>query len=90
MTKQPGKTDMVMPSVNRNVAALLRNRRDHTWPNVADRGRIAVNAGAGGLTVHPRPDQRYMRPSDVHDLRQLMVSEFLNRAVHVEGFPEVT
>ncbi|WP_377191460.1 pyridoxine 5'-phosphate synthase [Ruegeria meonggei] len=43
---------MTMLSVNMNVAALLRNRRDHAWPDVVKLGRIALEAGAGGLTVY--------------------------------------
>ena len=63
-------------SVNLNVAALLRNRRDHPWPSVVGLGRIALAAGAAGLTVHPRPDERHTRASDVQDLRALIDSEF--------------
>ncbi len=71
-----------------NVAALLRNRRDHAWPDVMELGRIALDAGAGGLTVHPRPDERHTRPSDVHNLRKMMTEEFPDRELNVEGFPD--
>ncbi len=74
-------------SVNLNVAALLRNRRDHKWPNVVGLGRIALQAGAYGLTVHPRPDQRHTRPSDVRDIRAMLDREFPDRELNVEGFP---
>lgn len=74
-------------SVNLNVAALLRNRRDHIWPDVVGLGRIALEAGAVGLTVHPRPDQRHTRPSDVRNLRALLDTEFPDRELNVEGFP---
>ena len=75
-------------SVNLNVAALLRNRRDHPWPSVVGLGRIALAAGAAGLTVHPRPDERHTRASDVQDLRALIDSEFPDRELNVEGYPD--
>lgn len=75
-------------SVNLNVAALLRNRREHPWPSVVGLGRIALAAGAVGLTVHPRPDERHTRPGDVRDLRALIDDEFPGRELNVEGYPE--
>ncbi len=48
-------------SVNLNAIAMLRNRRDLPWPSVTGLGRAALAAGAAGLTVHPRPDQRHIR-----------------------------
>ncbi|MCL4151559.1 UNVERIFIED_CONTAM: hypothetical protein GTU68_012334 [Idotea baltica] len=50
-------------------------------------GRIALQAGAYGLTVHPRPDQRHTRFSDVDDLRRLISDEFPDREFNVEGYP---
>lgn len=75
-------------SVNLNAVALLRNRRDHPWPSVVGLGRIALQAGAHGLTVHPRPDERHTRASDVHDLRAMIDAEFPHRELNVEGYPE--
>ena len=75
-------------SVNLNVAALLRNRREHPWPDLLDLARIALNAGAAGVTVHPRPDERHTRPDDVRALRALLDAEFPNRALNVEGYPD--
>lgn len=40
------------------------------------------------MTVHPRPDERHTRPSDVRDLRQLITSEFPDRELNVEGYPD--
>lgn len=74
-------------SVNLNAIAQLRNRRDLPWPNVVGMGRIALEAGAAGLTVHPRPDQRHTRFTDVDDLRQLITAEFPDREFNVEGYP---
>lgn len=75
-------------SVNLNVAALLRNRRDHPWPDVCDLARIALKAGAAGVTVHPRPDERHTRAADVRALRVLLDSEFPGRELNVEGYPD--
>ena len=79
---------MTVLSVNLNVAALLRNRRDHPWPDVVDLGRIALREGAAGLTVHPRPDERHTRASDVRDLRELINREFEDAELNVEGYPD--
>ncbi len=75
-------------SVNLNVAALLRNRREHPWPDVVDLARIALAAGAAGVTVHPRPDERHTRPGDVRALRVLLDAEFPDRELNVEGYPD--
>lgn len=74
-------------SVNLNAIALLRNRRDLPWPSVVGLGRIALQAGAHGLTVHPRPDQRHTRFSDLPDLRALIDDEFPDREFNIEGYP---
>ncbi len=74
-------------SVNLNAIAQLRNRRNLPWPSVITMGRIALKSGAGGLTVHPRPDQRHTRFSDVKELRQLIHDEFPDREFNVEGYP---
>ncbi|MDX1732495.1 MAG: pyridoxine 5'-phosphate synthase, partial [Aurantimonas coralicida] len=74
-------------SVNLNAVAMLRNRRDLPWPSVVDFGRIALRAGAHGLTVHPRPDQRHIRFSDLPDLRALIDNEFPAAEFNIEGYP---
>lgn len=74
-------------SVNLNAVAMLRNRRDLPWPSVAGLGRIALQAGAQGLTVHPRPDQRHIRFSDLPDLRALIDDEFPDAEFNIEGYP---
>jgi len=75
-------------SVNLNAIAMLRNRRDLPWPSVTDLGRIALEAGASGLTVHPRPDQRHVRFSDLAPIRTLIDTEFSSTEFNIEGFPE--
>lgn len=74
-------------SVNLNAIAMLRNRRDLPWPSVIGFGRIALAAGAHGLTVHPRPDQRHIRFSDLAPIRNLIDDEFPNAEFNIEGYP---
>lgn len=74
-------------SVNLNAIAMLRNRRDLPWPSVTDLGRIALAAGAHGLTVHPRPDQRHIRFSDLPEIRALIDDEFPRAEFNIEGYP---
>lgn len=69
-------------SVNINKVATLRNARGENVPDVA---RVAVDCesfGADGITVHPRPDERHIRRSDVFTLRPLVKTEF-----NIEGYP---
>ncbi|GAB1257189.1 pyridoxine 5'-phosphate synthase [Aurantivibrio plasticivorans] len=73
-------------SVNLNKIALIRNSREGNYPSVVEFGRIALEAGADGLTVHPRPDQRHIRPTDVTALASL-VSEYPNCEFNIEGNP---
>ncbi|WP_164924388.1 pyridoxine 5'-phosphate synthase [Sinorhizobium fredii] len=74
-------------SVNLNAIAMLRNRRDLPWPSVTGVGRIALQAGASGLTVHPRPDQRHIRFSDLQPIRDLIDDEFPEAEFNMEGYP---
>lgn len=74
-------------SVNLNAIAQLRNRRDLPWPSVTGLGRIALEAGAYGLTVHPRPDQRHIRFSDLPQIRALIDDEFPAAEFNIEGYP---
>ncbi|MEP9396200.1 pyridoxine 5'-phosphate synthase [Mesorhizobium sp. KR2-14] len=74
-------------SVNLNAVAMLRNRRDLPWPSVTGLGRVALAAGAHGLTVHPRPDQRHTRFSDLPELRALIDDEFPQAEFNIEGYP---
>ncbi len=74
-------------SVNVNAIAMLRNRRDLPWPSVTRLGRVALATGAHGLTVHPRPDQRHVRLSDLHEIRALIDDEFPKAEFNIEGYP---
>lgn len=62
-------------SVNLNKVALLRNQRHVGYPCPADAGRTILAAGAHGLTVHPRPDERHIRRQDVYDLASMLQEE---------------
>ncbi|MDQ6433561.1 pyridoxine 5'-phosphate synthase [Mesorhizobium sp. LHD-90] len=75
-------------SVNLNAIAMLRNRRDLPWPSVTGLGRIALSAGAHGLTVHPRPDQRHVRFTDLPEIRALIDDEFPKAEFNIEGYPD--
>jgi pyridoxine 5-phosphate synthase len=82
------QTMPVKLSVNLNKVALLRNQRDVGYPSVLEAARMVVAAGAHGITVHPRPDERHVRQSDVHELAALIAAE-LGAAVeyNIEGYP---
>lgn len=77
---------MTALSVNVNKVALLRNARGGARPNVVASARTALEAGANGITVHPRPDERHIRAADVHALRAL-VAEFPAAEFNIEGNP---
>lgn len=77
---------MTRLSVNLNKIALLRNSRSLGIPSVTGAARIALEAGAHGITVHPRPDARHIRSADVHELAQLLKS-FPAAEFNIEGNP---
>lgn len=74
-------------SVNVNAVAVLRNRRDLPWPSVTGLASLAMEAGAKGVTVHPRPDERHIRKSDVFELAELIEDRFPNKELCLEGYP---
>lgn len=63
---------MTKLSVNLNKVALLRNSRPLGIPSVLRAAEIALDSGAQGITVHPRPDGRHIRPADVDELAALL------------------
>ena len=73
---------MTRLSVNINKVATLRNARGGNVPNVVKVALDCESFGADGITVHPRPDERHIRKSDVYDLRPLLRTEF-----NIEGYP---
>lgn len=75
-------------SVNLNKVALIRNSRDTTIPSVVEAAKTVIAAGAQGITVHPRPDMRHIRPSDVEDLAALLsADEYRDIEFNIEGNP---
>lgn len=73
-------------SVNINKVALLRNSRGRDYPSVTWFSERCLHHGAHGITLHPRPDQRHARYSDVATLRQL-VDRYPAAELNVEGNP---
>lgn len=73
---------MTKLSVNINKIATLRNARGGNMPDVAKAALDCESFGAEGITVHPRPDERHIRYSDVREIRPLLKTEF-----NIEGNP---
>ncbi len=73
-------------SVNLNRVALLRNSRPLDIPSVTRAATLVLEAGAQGITIHPRPDERHIRTADVHELAVLMQA-WPQREFNIEGNP---
>ena len=73
-------------SVNVNKVALVRNTRHLGIPSVTRAAVLCLQAGAQGITVHPRPDQRHIRTHDVHELAALLKA-WPDREYNIEGNP---
>lgn len=73
-------------SVNVNRVALLRNTRPLDIPKLVHMAELALQAGADGITVHPRPDQRHIRPADVGELHALL-QRWPRCEYNIEGNP---
>ena len=69
-------------SVNINKIALLRNSRGSDIPDLLQFAKDCERFGAEGITVHPRPDERHIRRSDVYALKEIVTTEF-----NIEGYP---
>src|SRR5438874_5927537 len=80
---------MTRLSVNLNKVALLRNQRDTGEPSVLRAAELCIGAGAEGITVHPRPDERHIRRRDVAELQEYLRA-FPRVEYNIEGnpFPE--
>jgi pyridoxine 5-phosphate synthase len=79
---------MARLSVNLNKIALLRNSRRTGVPDVLEFARLAHEAGAQGITVHPRPDERHIRGTDVPTLAELMRDWRPQCELNIEGYPD--
>ena len=77
---------MTRLSVNLNKVALLRNTRTIDMPSVTHAATIALDAGAHGITVHPRPDGRHIRRDDV-DALSALVRRYPGTEFNIEGNP---
>lgn len=73
---------MTKLSVNINKIATVRNARGGNMPDVVMAAVLCQKFGADGITVHPRPDQRHIRTSDVYEIKPLITTEF-----NIEGYP---
>lgn len=73
-------------SVNVNKVALLRNTRHLGIPDVVRAARMCLEAGANGITVHPRPDERHIRSADVFEIAAMM-KDWPDREFNIEGNP---
>ena len=69
-------------SININKIALIRNSRGANYPDLLTIARDCEAFGAEGITVHPRPDERHIRYSDIAPLKELVTTEF-----NIEGYP---
>jgi pyridoxine 5-phosphate synthase len=77
---------MTALSINLNKVALIRNSREGNYPDVVEHAKLCIENGADGITVHPRPDQRHIRPDDVRRLAAL-VKPIASIEFNVEGNP---
>ena len=73
-------------SVNVNKVALLRNTRHLGMPDVVRAARLCLQAGANGITVHSRPDERHIRSADVFEIAAMM-KDWPDREFNIEGNP---
>ena len=73
-------------SVNVNKVALLRNTRHLGIPDVVRAARLCLEAGANGITIHPRPDERHIKSSDVFEIAAMM-KDWPGREFNIEGNP---
>ena len=80
---------MTKLSVNINKIATLRNSRGGDTPNVVRAALDAERFGAQGITVHPRPDERHIRYSDVRDLKKVVSTELNIEGNPIESFVEL-
>jgi pyridoxine 5-phosphate synthase len=77
---------MTALSINLNKIALIRNSREGNYPSVVEHAKTCIDCGVDGITVHPRPDQRHIRPDDVRQLAALTRS-FDEVEFNIEGNP---
>lgn len=77
---------MIKLSINLNKIALIRNSREGEYPSVTAHAMTCIESGVQGITVHPRPDQRHIRPHDVFELAAV-VAQYPQIEYNIEGNP---
>ena len=77
---------MTALSINLNKIALIRNSREGDYPSVVEHAKTCIDCGVDGITVHPRPDQRHIRPDDVRQLAAL-TGQLDEVEFNIEGNP---
>ena len=78
---------MTLLSVNINKFALIRNARGANHPNLNDICEKCISYGADGITVHPRPDERHVKFSDLHPIFQTIQNSKKRIEFNIEGYP---
>jgi pyridoxine 5-phosphate synthase len=78
---------MTRLSVNLNKVALLRNTRDVGYPSVIESAKLVLAAGAHGITIHPRPDERHVRRADVPEIAAFL-KDYSGIEYNIEGYPD--
>ena len=77
---------MTALSINVNKFALIRNARGADMPNLANISKKCIEYGADGITVHPRPDERHAKFSDLQILKNV-IDDYENIEFNIEGYP---
>ena len=77
---------MTALSINVNKFALIRNARGADVPNLVDISKKCIDYGADGITVHPRPDERHVKYSDLHEIKNL-TKDYDKIEFNIEGYP---
>ena len=78
---------MTQLSINVNKFALLRNSRGTDYPNLIEICKKCILYGANGITVHPRPDERHTKFSDLKDIKKLLLDNNSKIEFNIEGYP---
>ena len=78
---------MTQLSINVNKFALLRNSRGTDYPNLIEICKKCILYGANGITVHPRPDERHTKFTDLKDIKNLLLDNNSKIEFNIEGYP---
>lgn len=78
---------MTRLSINVNKIALIRNSRGSNFPHLGDFVKKLLDGGVGGITVHPRPDERHIKYEDVYSIADIL-KNYKDTELNIEGFPD--